>query len=205
MILGSRTPAATAPLHSADLCPVCTRRAAHPQCGAPHRGLPSFLCLWGPHPPSRHPPSHPGLDHKMCLPTTPSLRHLRYHLGQHGFPLVSLQECPEERPLRPAGPPLSAQPSRPCSTRLQGTVFWGGSSCTHSGLGPATAPPCWDQAPRGQACPFLPSPSAHKEGEGGKEAQTNRTWGLCTLGRGGSLVSRTETASLGPSGKKGPG
>lgn len=111
----------------------------------------------------------------------------------------------EERPLRPAGPPLSAQPSRPCSTRLQGTVFWGGSSCTHSGLGPATAPPCWDQAPRGQACPFLPSPSAHKEGEGGKEAQTNRTWGLCTLGRGGSLVSRTETASLGPSGKKGPG
>lgn len=88
-------PPSTAPLHSADLCPVCTRRAAHPQCGAPHRGLPSFLCLWGPHPPSRHPPSHPGLDHRMCLPTmTPSLRHLRYRLGQHGFPLGSLQECP---------------------------------------------------------------------------------------------------------------
>lgn len=25
---------------------------------------------------------------------TPSQRHLRYHLGQHGFPLVSHQECP---------------------------------------------------------------------------------------------------------------
>lgn len=158
---GSRTPVATALLHSADLCPVCTHQAGHLQCGVLHRGLPLFLCLWGPHPPSQHPRSHPGLDHRVCLPTTtPSLRHLRYHLGQHGFPLVSLQECPaEERPLRPAGPPLSAQPSHPCSTRLQGAMFWGGSSCTHSvgqlcWSGPRYCPPCWDQAPRGQVLPF---------------------------------------------------
>lgn len=31
----------------------------------------------------------------------------------------------EEHPLRPVGLPLSARPSRPCSTRLQGAVFWG--------------------------------------------------------------------------------
>lgn len=31
----------------------------------------------------------------------------------------------EEHPLRPVGLPLSARPSRPCLTRLQGAVFWG--------------------------------------------------------------------------------
>lgn len=90
---------------------------------------------------------------------TLSQHHLRYHLGQHGFPLVSLQECPaEEHPLRPVGLPLSARPSRPFSTRLQGAVFWGGSTVQESfGLGPTTAPPCWDQAPLGNPYPFLPS------------------------------------------------
>lgn len=64
----------------------------------------------------------------------------------------------EEHPLRPVGLPLSARPSRPFSTRLQGAVFWGGSTVQESfGLGPTTAPPCWDQAPLGNPYPFLPS------------------------------------------------
>lgn len=51
----------------------------------------------------------------------------------------------EERPLRPAGPPLSAQPSHPCSTRLQGGHVLGGPRAptvqeSFGGLGPITAP-----------------------------------------------------------------
>lgn len=133
----------------------------------------------------------------------PILTLLLASLPSASLSLLSLQQK-SARCAQPAHhyPPSRAVPARlGCRGQCSGGVLvylqWSG---------PCYCPPCWDQAPRGQACPLLPSPSAHdKEGEGGKEAQTNRTWGLCTLGRGGALVSRTETAPLGPSGKKGLG
>lgn len=93
---------------------------------------------------------------------TPSRLHLRSRLGQLGFHPASPLECPAEDPLlRPAGPPLSAQPSHPCSTRPWGGHVPRGSSHTHphrAGASGVWAPPlslalssaCQDQAPCGQ-------------------------------------------------------
>lgn len=93
----------------------------------------------------------------------------------------------EERPLRPAGPPLSARPSRPCSTRLQGAVFWGGPSCTHSAgelwwSGPCYCPHAGIRLPVGKPCPFFPGPSGHDMRRGWEGGPPQHV-GLCTLGR----------------------
>lgn len=75
-----------------------------------------------------------------------------YHLSHPVFILFAA----EDPRLRPAGLPLFAQPSRPCSTRLWGGGMFSGvlvhPRCrSFSGLGPSTSLTlpflCHDQAP----------------------------------------------------------
>lgn len=75
-----------------------------------------------------------------------------YHLPHPVFILFAA----EDPRLRPAGLPLFAQPSRPCSTRLWGGGMFSGvlvhPRCrSFSGLGPSTSLTlpflCHDQAP----------------------------------------------------------
>lgn len=73
-------------------------------------------------------------------------------------PPVFILFAAEDPLLRPAGPPLSAQPSHPCSTRPRGGRALGGASRTR-GAGASVVwgplpPLCRDQAPSGQPWPL---------------------------------------------------
>lgn len=136
---------------------------------------------------------------------TPSQLRLRYHLGQPGFPLAFPQECPAgERPPRPAGPPLSARPSHPCSTRLQGPMLCGvlvHPQCRRvlvvwAPLLPPMLGPCslW-------ATPTLVAMTMRGEGGGPRQ----HDMGALHFGTRRDLWLAVGTVSWGPSGKKDPG
>lgn len=114
----------------------------------------------------------------------------------------------EEHPLRPVGLPLSARPSRPCSTRLQWAEFWGvlvHPQCKRALVwAPLLHPPhAGTRLPVGNTYPFLPS-LVDMTVRGWVGSQTTGM-GALHFGMRRNLWLAVGTASLGPSGKKDPG
>lgn len=118
----------------------------------------------------------------------------------------------EDPRLRPAGPPLSAQPSRPCSTRLRGACsrgvlvhLW---CWSFSGLGPlpllVLPSPCRGQAPRLFPYPVQSGwPGPHPQldtalNEGALDPRGGGSWGVALWGMG-HLVAEKGAVPRAPS------